>query len=153
MNFLQKLRFLFSRSDDFSWLTDFDYRDRLTKRVLQLVEAQPAPEWVDETCSAMHTSIVNERPTITIAQVHAELAKAIEAGHGNRVMGVEVAYHEGLLCGIPRVLVSGVSLQPLRPASSFDPYLCLQTNRSVVMLDRSTLRTTLKLDELHGPVT
>lgn len=153
MNFLQKLRFLFSRSDDFSWLTDLDYRDRLTQRVLQLVEAQPAAEWIAETCSNMSTSIADEKPTITILQVYAELAKAIASGHGDRVLGVEVAYQAGLLCGTPRVLISGLVLQPPRPAFASDPYLCLQTNRSVVMLDRETVRTTLKLEDLKGPMT
>lgn len=151
MKFLQKLRFLFSRSGDFSWLTDLDYRDRLTTRVLQLVKAQPAPEWVENL--DMRTSLNEERPSMTISQIHAELGKAIAAGHGERPLAVEVAYVDGLLCGSPRVLVSGLGLQEKHGFTWGKPYLYLETNRSVVMLGRETFKTAMKHDELLGPYT
>lgn len=151
MKFFQKIRFLFSRSDDFSWLTDLDYRDRLTKRLLQLVQAQPAPEWVDQL--NLRTSRNDERPSLTLSQIYAELGKAIEAGHGGSPLAVEVAYVDGLLCGSPRVLVSGIELQMPKGSTWGRPHLYLETNRSVVMLDRETFTNAMKHDELLGPYT
>lgn len=153
MNIFQKLRFLFSRSDDFTWLTDLDYRDGLTERVLQLVDAQPAPDWAKKV--DLRTSYEDERkrPALTISQVHAVLTEAISDGHGSRPLAVGLAYQDGLLCGTPAVLVSGIVPQPPRGGLWGSPHLLLETNRSAVLLHRSTFDTAMKHEELKGPYT
>lgn len=144
MNFFQKLRFLFSQADDLSWLPRLDYRDRFTQRVLRLVEQQPEPVWVDKL--GLRTDVSEASPTITIAQVHAELGKAIEEGYGDRPVAISLAFQEGLLCGQPAVKVSRVVRYDGRVANIYGP-VHLETDRTAVLLDRSTFATAMKHQE------
>jgi len=144
MNFLQKLRFLFSWSDDLSWLPSLDYRDRFTQRVLRLVEQQPEPAWIDKL--ELRTKVTEESPTITVAQVHAELGSAIEQGYGDRPVAISLAFQEGLLCGKPSVKVSRVTRFDGRLANIYGP-VHLETDRTAVLLDRSTFAAAMKHQE------
>jgi hypothetical protein len=150
MNFLQKLRFLFSRSDDLSWLKDLDDSDRMARRLLALVDERPAPAWTETI--KIRTQYDDRPPTLTISQVHAELSKAIEEGYGALALSITVAYQEGLLCGQPAVRVSGATHFSGRLANIYGP-LHLETDCSVVMLDQSTFLTAMKHTELQGPYT
>lgn len=137
MIFLKKLSYLFLEA----WRS---------ARLIASVNAYPTPGWVESV--NLRDGLPGKGPKLTIAQLHAELTKAIDAGHGHRTLAVEVAYLEGLLCGSPRVAVSGVALQAPKGSVRGEPYLYLETEQSVVMLGSRTFEAAMKYNDAQGPI-